>query len=81
MLRSNTTSFDNADGLGSLTSLTNATGALAQTYTFDSFGKQTAFPGPLGNPFQYTARESAPQTSLSYDRARYYDPSAGRFLR
>jgi hypothetical protein len=42
MLRSSATSFFNADGLGSITSLTNAAGSLAQTYTFDSFGKQTA---------------------------------------
>ena len=30
------------DGLGSVTSLSNGAGALAQTYTFDSFGNQTA---------------------------------------
>jgi YD repeat-containing protein len=39
MLRSSTTSFYQADGLGSVTSLSNSTGSLAQTYTFDSFGK------------------------------------------
>jgi len=32
------------------------------------------------NPFQYTARESDPETGLYYYRARYYDPAAGRFL-
>jgi RHS repeat-associated protein len=55
-------------------------GALAQTYTFDSFGKQTASSGSLTNPFQYTGREFDPETSLYYYRARYYDPTAGRFL-
>jgi len=39
MLRNSTTSFYQADGLGSVTSLSNSTGSLAQTYTFDSFGK------------------------------------------
>jgi RHS repeat-associated protein len=34
----------------------------------------------LVNPFQYTARESDTETGLYYYRARYYDPSAGRFL-
>ncbi|HKN77131.1 MAG TPA: RHS repeat-associated core domain-containing protein [Candidatus Acidoferrum sp.] len=80
MLRSSTTSYYQADGLGSITSLSNGAGALAQTYTFDSFGKQTASSGSLTNPFQYTARESDPETGLYYYRARYYDPSIGRLL-
>jgi RHS repeat-associated protein len=80
MLRSSTTSFYQADGLGSVTSLSNSTGSLAQTYTFDSFGNQTASSGSLTNPFQYTAREIDPETGLYYYRARYYDPGTGKFL-
>jgi RHS repeat-associated protein len=79
-LRSATTSFYEADGLGTVTSLSNTSGAPAQTYRFDSFGKQTASNGSLTNPFQYTGREFDPETSLYYYRARYYDPSSGRFL-
>ena len=56
MLRSSTTSYYEADGLGSVTSLSNTAGALAQTYTFDSFGKQTASSGSLTNPFQFESR-------------------------
>ncbi|HKV61868.1 MAG TPA: hypothetical protein VJO16_08145 [Candidatus Acidoferrum sp.] len=77
MLRSGSTNFYDADGLGSITSLSNTAGALAQTYTFDSFGKQTGSSGSLTNPFQYTAREFDPETSLYYYRARYYDGVAG----
>jgi len=80
MLRSGATSFYNADGLGSVTSLSNATGSLAQTYTFDSFGKQTASSGSLTNPFQFTGREFETETSLYFYRARYMDTSTGRFL-
>ena len=75
MLRSATTSYYkyyNADGLGTVTSLANSAGVLAQTYTFDSFGKQTASSGSLTNPFRYTARESDSETNLYYYRARYY---------
>jgi RHS repeat-associated protein len=80
MLRSSTTSYYDADGLGSVTSLSNSAGSLAQTYGYDSFGKQTSSSGSLTNPFQYTARELDSETSLYYYRARYYDPSTGRFL-
>jgi RHS repeat-associated protein len=80
MLRSSATSYYNADGLGSVTSLANASGTLAQTYTFDSFGKQTASSGSLVNPFQYTGRESDPETGLYYYRARYYDSTTSKFL-
>jgi RHS repeat-associated protein len=80
MLRSSTTSYFQADGLGSTTSLSNTAGSLAQTYTFDSFGKQTASSGSLTNPFQYTGRESDSETNLYFYRARYFDPQAGRFL-
>jgi RHS repeat-associated protein len=80
MLRSGATSYFHADGLGSVTTLSNAAGSIANTYTYDSFGKLTASTGSLVNPFQYTARESDIETGLYYYRARYYDPTAGRFL-
>jgi RHS repeat-associated protein len=80
MLRSGATSYYHADGLGSVTSLSSAAGSIANTYTYDSFGKLTASTGSLVNSFRYTARESDTETGLYYYRARYYDPSTGRFL-
>ena len=79
MLRSSTTSYYHADGLGSVTSLSNTAGGLAQNYSYDSFGKQTSSSGSLTNPFQYTAREFDGETGLYFYRARYFDPSSGRF--
>jgi len=79
MLRSSTTSYYNADALGSITSLSSTAGSLAQTYAYDSFGRQTSSSGSLTNPFQYTAREFDSETSLYYYRARYYDAAIGRF--
>lgn len=64
MLRFGTSDFYNADGLGSIMSVGNTASALAQTYTFDSFGKQTASTGSLVNPFQYTAREKDSEAGL-----------------
>ncbi|PYU38523.1 MAG: hypothetical protein DMG54_29860 [Acidobacteria bacterium] len=80
MLRSGATSYFHADGLGSVTSLSSSAGSIANTYTYDSFGKLTASTGSLVNPFQYTARESDTESGLYYYRARYYDPTAGRFI-
>ncbi|MGC1413936.1 MAG: RHS repeat-associated core domain-containing protein [Candidatus Acidiferrum sp.] len=80
MLRGGATSFYQSDGLGSISSLTNASGAVAQTYTYDSFGKATASSGTLTNPFQFTAREFDAESGLYFLRNRYYDPQSGRFL-
>jgi RHS repeat-associated protein len=80
MFRGTTTSYYEQDGLGSVTSLTNSSGAVAQTYTYDSYGNQTASSGSLTNFFRYTGRELDTETGLYFYRARYYDASSGRFL-
>lgn len=80
MLRSGATSYYHADGLGSVTSLSNSAGAIANTYTYDSFGKLTASTGSITNSFRFTGREFDAETNLQFSRARYYDPNAGRFL-
>ncbi|MGB6800838.1 MAG: RHS repeat-associated core domain-containing protein [Candidatus Sulfotelmatobacter sp.] len=79
-LRGSTTDYYAADGLGSITSLSNSTGALANTYTYDSFGNTTASTGTVRNYFQYTAREFDSETNLYFYRARYFDPNSGRFI-
>ncbi len=79
MPRGGTTSYYHADGLGSITSLSDPTGANVATYTFDSFGNLIASMGTLTNPFRYTARELDTETNFYYYRARYFDPASGRF--
>ena len=74
------TNYYHADGLGSITSLTGGSGQLANSYVYDSFGNLTASTGTVTNPFQYTGREFDSETGLYYYRARYYDPTSGRFL-
>ena len=78
--RAGTNGFYAQDGLGSVTSLSGSAGALADTYTYNAFGVLTASTGTLGNPFQYTGRDYDSETGLRYYRARYYDPSIGRFI-
>jgi RHS repeat-associated protein len=60
--------------------LSNSAGVLAQTYTYDSFGNETASSGSVTNYFRYTGREFDAETGLEFNRARYYDPSSGRFV-
>jgi len=79
-LRSGTTSYYEQDGLDAVSSMSYTTAALANTYTYDSFGKLTASTGTLINPFQYTGREFVSETELLNYWHRYYDPTIGRFL-
>jgi RHS repeat-associated protein len=79
MLRSGAASFYQSDAIGSITSLSSSSGALANTYSYDSFGKLTASTGTLTNPFQFTGREIDPETGIYEYRMRYYDPNSGRF--
>jgi len=79
-LRSGATSYYDADGLGSVTSLSDNAGSLSNIYTYDSHGKLISSGGTLVNPFQYAGREFDAETGLYYYRDRYYDATTGRFL-
>ena len=80
MERGSTVDYFEADGLGSITSLTATNGSVAQSYTYDSFGNTTNATGSLTNFLRYTGREFDTETNLYYNRARYLDPATGRFL-
>ena len=69
-----------ADGLGSITTLTDLSGNPVRSYTYDSYGRIVAQSGTLANFYTYTGRELDPESGLFYYRARYYDPVIGRFL-
>lgn len=80
MSRNGVTDFYNADGLGSVTSLFDATSTAAATYSYSSFGSASATGGAVTNPFQYTGREWDGEIGLYYYRARFYSSAIGRFL-
>jgi len=77
--RGGTPSFYHYDGLGSVTSLSDATEGTVATYTYDVFGAITGQTGSVENRYTFTGREYDADTGLYYLRARYYDPEAGRF--
>ncbi len=65
---------------GSISHLTNNSGAIINTYVYDSFGKQVSVMETVIQPYSYTGREYDIETGLYFYRARYYDANAGRFL-
>jgi RHS repeat-associated protein len=71
-------SYFHADGLASITHVTDAAGTIALTHTYDTWGNlQTGTDQPA---YAFTGREWDPETGLYYYRARYYDPRVGRFI-
>jgi RHS repeat-associated protein len=79
-IRSDVTSYYETDGMGSVSSLSNSSGANAQSYTYDSFGNLTDSTGSVITPFRYTGRKFDSETSLYFYRARYFDPQIGRLI-
>jgi RHS repeat-associated protein len=68
------------DGQGSVRALTDATGSSTDQYRYDAFGGQQERRGTTVNPYQYTGQQLDVSTGLYSLRARYYNPSDGRFL-
>jgi RHS repeat-associated protein len=64
------------DHLGSTSTLTDATGNPVEQGAYDSFGNSA---GSAHTRYGYTGRERDPDTGMLYYRARFYDPSIGRF--
>ena len=73
-----TSRYYQRDGVGSVVALTDQAGAATGTQRFDAWGNQLASTGTIPQ-YGYTGREPD-ETGLVYYRARYYDPSVGRFI-
>ena len=52
----------------------------AATYDYDAFGNAIVEEGEINNPIRYSGEYLDEETGLIYLRARYYDPSVGRFI-
>lgn len=77
------------NSIGSVAGITDSTGALVERYDYDVFGMPTVTNSDgsatstfsfLGQPYSYQGHEYDTETGLFYFRARYYDPSLGRFI-
>ena len=74
-----TVRYLHVDQAGSVRTVTNTSGTVAATATWDAYGVRLAAsgtPSRLGWQGQYTD----PDTGLVYLRARYYDPNTATFL-
>src|SRR5207248_9864865 len=60
--------------------LTDASGRVTDSYGYDEFGRLAQHQGSSTQPFAFAGQPRDAETGLSYLRARYYDPSIGRFV-
>ncbi len=67
---------------GSTSELTNAAGAVLNSYTYDPFGLTLANPEVVANLFAFAGEYGVTNegNGLEFMRARYYSPTLGRFL-
>ena len=72
-------SFYTFDGHGSVRQLTDESGAVTDTYTYDAFGKLIAQTGSTPNAYLYAGERFDYDLGLYNLRARHYDADRGRF--
>jgi len=75
------TRYFSFDGLGSVTGLTDTTGAVTAAYHLDAWGNYrfTQELAPSKNRFGFTGHYWDNEAGLYYAKARYYDPFTARF--
>jgi RHS repeat-associated protein len=68
------------DGPGSVTEVTDENGDVVASYGYDVFGAIRVQTGTSHNYWLFTGQQRDEESGFYYLRARYYDPSIGRFL-
>ena len=63
-----------------MVNLTDATGAITKSYTYDAFGVEQNIDDADDNAFRYCGEYYDSESGTIYLRARYYDPAIGRFI-
>jgi RHS repeat-associated protein len=67
------------DGLGSVVAITDENGNILNEYTYEAFGEPIIIKETVENSIMFTG-EPYDQSGFVYLRARYYDPTVGRFV-
>ena len=63
-----------------MVNLTDSTGAITKSYTYNAFGVEKNIDDSDTNAFRYCGEYYDAETGTIYLRARYYDPAIGRFI-
>ncbi|MDB4884649.1 MAG: repeat protein [Gemmatimonadetes bacterium] len=69
-----------ADASSNVRALVNGSNQTVNAYEYSPAGRLLSATEPVAQPFHFAGRELDPETQLYYNRARYYDPSVGRFI-
>jgi len=80
ILQDGTVRYFHHDAHGSTRALTNQSGEVVATYTYDAHGNRTSPATNIENPFGYNSQYTDSESGLQYLRARYYDPKTAQFL-
>ena len=65
---------------GDVVNLTDSTGTVAKSYKYDAFGVEQNVDDADDNAFRYCGEYFDAETGTIYLRARYYNPTIGRFI-
>ena len=65
---------------GDVVNLTDETGKVTKTYKYDAFGVEKDIDDSDTNVFRYCGEYYDKETATVYLRARYYNPTTGRFI-
>ena len=68
------------DASGNATGLISGSNTVANQYRVDPFGNSEYTSETVPQPLRFAARELDTETGLYYFRARYYEPTYGRFI-
>jgi RHS repeat-associated protein len=67
------------DQYGSTRLLTNSSGAIAASYTYNAYGALTGHTGTADTPLRWNGQYQDTDTGLYYLRTRYYNPTTAQF--
>jgi RHS repeat-associated protein len=76
-----TTRYYHADAIGSIRALTDEAGAITDKYEYTAFGEKLTHEGDDKQPYAFTAEPRDPSAAWQHHRARWLDPTTGRFTR
>jgi len=79
-IRGTTPTWLHGDQLDSTVLITNATGTVADRYSYNPYGQVVTHTGTTTAALQYNGQYADAESGLIYLRARYYDPATGQSI-